>query len=367
MALFKTDAQYIAAVVATFWFVSIPMTYLNRVFMPLISNEDVSISAPFFVTWFQCVITAGICWVAGEFTDRMKKNQEQYAQILIEDSDNSNSTDATKKFPKAKYNVGQGLKRVFPLSVVFVGAITFNHLISLKWVEVSFYNVARSLIIVFIAFLSSVMLGSISQKTMGCLAIVILGIFMGSTGELNSLSLKGTIVGIASTLFVSLNPIYTKKILPVVDNDHWKLIFYNNINACILFIPLILIFEHKPIAAAFGDQFFSGVFWTAMLVSSFFGCLIEIVTVLQIKATSPLTGIISGNAKGAVQSIVAFFIWKNKPTFMSFLGIFTVLGGSLLYMFVKIDENRNNTKQASKPEPEERDVEMNTLLEAGVN
>ena len=369
MSLFKTDAQYIAAVVATYWFVSISMVYLNKVLM---SNEDVSIPAPLFVTWFQCVITAGICWVAGEFADRMKKQEQQYAQVMTEDSENSNGADATKsssksfwhQFPKAEYKVGQG-QRVFPLSVVFVGMITFNNL-CLKWVEVSFYNVARSLTIVFNVFFSSVMLGSsTTQKTMGCLAIVILGFFMGSTGELN-FSMKGTIAGIASSLFVSLNSIYTKKILPVVDNDHWKLTFYNNINACILFIPLILVFEHQPIAAAFGDQFLSGVFWTAMLVAGFFGFSIGIVTVLQIKATSPLTHNISGTAKAAVQSMMAFYIWKNKPTFFGILGIFTVLGGSLLYTFVKMDENKN-AKQASEPAPEERDAEMNKPLKAGVN
>ena len=109
--------------------------------------------------------------------------------------------------------------------------------------EVSFYNVARSLTIVFNVILSKIMLNSDSSRpTLLCLLLVILGFFMGSGGELN-FSMKGTIAGILSSLFVSLNSIYTKKVLPVVDNDHWKLTFYNNANACIMFIPLMLIFE----------------------------------------------------------------------------------------------------------------------------
>lgn len=234
----------------------------------------------------------------------------------------------------------------------------------LKWVEVSFYNVARSLTIVFNVILTKIMLGSSSSTpTLLCLGVVILGFFMGSSGELN-FSMKGTVAGLLSSLFVSLNSIYTKKVLPVVDNDHWKLTYYNNINACILFVPLMLIFEHQQIAAAMGNQFLSSVFWGAMLVAGFFGFSIGIVTVLQIKATSPLTHNISGTAKAAVQSIMAFYIWGNKATFLGCLGIAVVLGGSLLYTYVKMEES----KPAQAPPPQdEKDEEMNRPLKAGVN
>ena len=84
-----------------------------------------------------------------------------------------------------------------------------------------------------------------------------------------------------------------------------------------------------------------------MCVAGFFGFSIGIVTVLQIKATSPLSHNISGTAKAAVQSILAFYIWQNEWTIMGVLGIFTVLGGSLLYTLVKMNEN----KKPSMPTP----------------
>jgi len=71
------------------------------------------------------------------------------------------------------------------------------------------------------------------------------------------------------------------------------------------------------------------------------------VTVLQIKATSPLTHNISGTAKAAVQSMLAFYLWGNKATVMGVLSIFVVLGGSLLYTFVKMDENKKQAGLAS--------------------
>lgn len=173
---------------------------------------------------------------------------------------------------------------------------------------------------------------------------------MGSHGELN-FSLIGTVSGIMSSLFVSLNSIFTKKVLPVVDDNHWKLTFYNNVNACFLFMPLILYFEGRIITESI-QQLTSSAFWSAMSVAGFFGFSIGIVTVLQIKATSPLTHNISGTAKAAVQSLMAFYLWGNKPTVLGVLGIFTVLGGSLLYTFVKMNENAQNAPPPKLPQTE---------------
>jgi GDP-fucose transporter C1 len=358
----NADVKYIATVVAVYWFVSISMVYLNKALM---SSKEVSIDAPLFVTWFQCVVTALICWGAGEVGTRMQKRSTDFLPVKQSDADDdhkgkSKGSGFFAQFPKAEYNRATA-EKIFPLSVVFVGMITFNNL-CLKWVEVSFYNVARSLTIVFNVVFSSVMLGSpTSPKTGLCLLVVILGFFMGANGELN-FSVKGTVAGIASSLFVSLNSIFTKKVLPAVDNDHWKLTFYNNINAIVLFLPLMAYFEAGIIYEALGHQLTSGLFWSAMCVAGFFGFSIGIVTVLQIKATSPLSHNISGTAKAAVQSMMAFYIWGNQATFLGVTGIFVVLGGSLLYTLVKMRESpppsRKNAPPASIATSIEKEVQM---------
>eukprot|EP00522_Entomoneis_paludosa_P016474 CAMPEP_0172449240 /NCGR_PEP_ID=MMETSP1065-20121228/7996_1 /TAXON_ID=265537 /ORGANISM="Amphiprora paludosa, Strain CCMP125" /LENGTH=199 /DNA_ID=CAMNT_0013200867 /DNA_START=105 /DNA_END=704 /DNA_ORIENTATION=+ len=198
---------------------------------------------------------------------------------------------------------------------------------------------------------------------MGCLAVVICGFLMGTNGEVN-FSMKGTMAGILSSLFVSLNSIFTKKVLPAVDDDHWRLTFYNNVNASIMFIPLMIAFEAEPLMASWASgQLFSAPFWAAMMVAGFFGFSIGIVTVLQIKATSPLTHNISGTAKAAVQSMLAFYIWKNPATFMGVMGIFTVLGGSLLYTLVKMNENKKIV--VATPPPEESEASNDKDVEGG--
>jgi GDP-fucose transporter C1 len=148
-------------------------------------------------------------------------------------------------------------------------------------VEVSFYNVARSLTLAFNVVLSFVLLGTrSSDRTLMCLGVVVVGFFIGSAGEMN-FSLLGTVSGILSSLFVSLNSIFTKKILPVVNDNHWRLTFYNNLNACVLFVPLILLFETELILSNVDKM--GMVFWSSMTVGGCLGFSIGIVTVLQIK------------------------------------------------------------------------------------
>ena len=134
---------------------------------------------------------------------------------------------------------------ILPLSLVFVSMISFNNLclksmlvvpLTCRYVPVSFYLVARSLTIVFNVVLSCVN-GIVitcsylflhirtSFKVILCCLVVIFGFFIGAEGEIN-FSLIGTIFGVMSSLFVSLNSIYTKKMIPIVDNNSWKLCFY---------------------------------------------------------------------------------------------------------------------------------------------
>lgn len=329
------DTKHIASVVATYWFVSISMVYLNKILM---SSEAVSIEAPLFITWFQCIVTALICWAAGRLSMSIKGASNPDMLPLTGDKGNGKSNSFFAQFPKAEYKPSVGQK-ILPLSVIFVGMITFNNL-CLKWVEVSFYNIARCLTIVFNVVLSHLILGSpTSMRTAACLLVVICGFFMGAKGEVN-FTYIGTAFGLCSSLFVSLNSIFTKKALPMVDNDHWKLTFYNNVNASVLFLPLIAYLEAGVLYNALDKQMVSGLFWSAMMVAGVFGFSIGIVTVMQIKATSPLSHNISGTAKAAFQSMMAFYIWKNPATFMGVAGLFVVLGGSLLYTVVKMREGK---------------------------
>ena len=69
--------------------------------------------------------------------------------------------------------------------------------------------------------------------------------------QAGSFSLSGTVYGVLASLFVSLFSIFTKKVMPAVDGNIWSLTFYNNVNACALFIPLMILFGEVPVIASF--------------------------------------------------------------------------------------------------------------------
>ena len=227
---------------------------------------------------------------------------------------------------------------VAPLSLMFLCMIAFNNL-CLKFVSVPFYNVARSLTIVTNVMFTFLLLGErTSLRVCLTLLIVILGFYIGIEGELE-FSLLGTLFGVASSCFVSLNAIYTKKTMPLVDGDKWKLSWYNNVNASIGFLPLMLIAgEHRELQAK-AHVLLSAYYWLVMCIAGVLGFAIGIVTVMQINYTSPLTHNISGTAKACVQTVLAILIFSAPWTAKGLTGIFLTIFGSLLYTLVKMREN----------------------------
>jgi len=323
-----SDRSYIASVVTAYWVVSISMVYLNKF---LLSNEEASIPAPYFVTWFQCIVTVSVCKFLGNMGELSRKNSDRSSFFT--------------QFPKVEYNV-HGAAQVAPLSIIFVGMIATNQ-ICLQMVEVSFYNVARSLSIVFNVIFTFTILGNTTSfATCATLLVVILGFLIGVDGELN-FSLYGTIFGVCSSVFVSLNGIFTAKVLPKVDNDKNKLMYYNNYNASMLFIPLILYFE-SGIIYEHAAKLTSLFFWFAMCITGVTGFLIGLVTVMQVKATSPLAHNISGTAKAGVQSLMAFYIWGNQPTTKGILGIILVLAGSAWYAYVQMNQPKAKVQETNR-------------------
>ena len=92
----------------------------------------------------------------------------------------------------------------------------------------------------------------------------------------------GTIYGVLASLSVSLYAIYIKRVLPAVDDNVWLLTFYNNINAMILFVPLIVVFGELPEIVSY-SELFTIKFFLLMTAGGIFGFAIGYVTGLQVK------------------------------------------------------------------------------------
>ena len=290
----------IVGVVALDWFVSITMVFVNKTLLSGHADFD----APFFVTWFQCVVTVVGC-------------------VALRPG---------KAIDWAKCG------RVAPLSLVFVAMIACNNL-CLKFVGVSFYYVGRSLTTVFNVIMSYLLLGqTTSLPAIGSCGLIVFGFWLGvdqeNGAEDATLTLSGVVFGVLASLFVALNAIYTKKVMPSVDNDIYTLTLYNNLNACLLFLPAMWLNGEFTVVAT-SQVVHSPIFWLEMIVAGLFGFAIGYVTGLQIKFTSPLTHNISGTAKAAAQTVLATHVNDEQKSLLWWTSNAVVLLGSLTYARVK--------------------------------
>ncbi|XP_062405623.1 GDP-fucose transporter 1 isoform X1 [Sardina pilchardus] len=299
----------IALVVTLYWFISITMVFLNNY---LLENKD--LDAPLFITFFQCLVSVGLCRLM------------YFLSTLFP---------GKIDFPSMRFDLKVS-REVLPLSIVFIGMITFNNL-CLKYVGVAFYTVGRSLSTVFnVIFSYTIIKQTTSLNALLCCGVILGGFWLGvdQEGVAGSLSWTGVIFGVLASACVSLNAIYTKKVMPAVDGSIWKLSYYNNLNACVLFLPLIIIFGELGSILSF-NRLGDPQFWTMMGIGGVFGFAIGYVTGLQIKFTSPLTHNVSGTAKACAQTLLAVMYNHSSKSGLWWTSNMMVLGGSSGYTWVK--------------------------------
>lgn len=292
--------------VAFYWFISITMVFVNK---SLLSSSEGKIDAPLFITWFQCVVTVIACYVMGEL--------------------------GVPNVPRFEIKSGI-LKQMLPLSCVFTMMMVCNNL-CLKYVEISFYQVARSLTIVFNVIFDFIVLGQrTSFPAIMCCLLVVSGFLVGNQQELRW-SLQGVLFGVSASFFVAMNAIFVKKKFPLVDNNPWKLTLYNNLNASLLFIPLIIGFA-EPNIILISPNIVKAKFWSMMITGGVFGVCISFAVAAQIKYTSPLTHNVSATAKAAAQTVLGLIVYKNPITFWGGASVAVILIGSLFYTLVRRSE-----------------------------
>ncbi|PAA77362.1 hypothetical protein BOX15_Mlig003609g2 [Macrostomum lignano] len=311
---FAAKSITIATVVAAYWIVSISLVFVNKY---LLSSRSLKLDAPYFVTWFQCLVSVALC-VLLRGLSYLKPNLIAFPSIKID--------------PRV-------CRDVAPLSLVFVCMITFNNL-CLKDVGISFYYAGRSFTTVFNALLSYAILGQVtSLKAWICCGFIVFGFLLGLDQEklAGSLSVSGVIYGLLASLFVALNAIYTKKVLPTVDNSIWKLSLYNNFNASFAFLPVLLFTSDIGHVMEFPRSGRVNLLFV-LLGSGVLGFAIGYVTGLQIQYTSPLTHNVSGTAKACAQTVLGYLVFAEIKTALWWLSNVIILLASFGYTIVKRQE-----------------------------
>ncbi|KAK4519042.1 uncharacterized protein ATC70_009270 [Mucor velutinosus] len=301
----------IAAVVSFYFIISLSVVFLNKIILSGSSDFPYAL----FVTWYQLVVALVLLLVWAQ----LGKSNKLFSII-----------------PPYEFNMVIA-KRVAPLTFVYVGMLVLNNL-CLKYVEVTFYQVARSLSINFTILFTYVILGKkTSTPALVACFIVFLGFVIGSYGEIN-FSWAGVVYGVGSSAFVALYGIYVQKTLAAVDNNQWKLLHYNTTLAIIFLSPLLLLSGEISEIVSTSDIIYTFNFWILMTITGITGFGINIAMFLQVKYTSALTNTISGTAKSCVQTVLAAMIFQNPISGLNGLGIFLALVGSGYYGWVRYQE-----------------------------
>eukprot|EP01068_Selenidium_serpulae_P009594 Selendium_serpulae@DN5270_c0_g1_i1.p1 len=254
--------------------VSLGVVFLNRYLFA------VAFPYPVFVTWCQQV-TGFACFMSIAYIGK--------------------KIPAVKFFPWVTCEV-RVLKAIWPMSLAFVGMITFAN-ICLKHVQVSTYQTARALTLLFNLILSTTLLGTyISPLSWCACGIVIMGFVVGSLDP-STLSLGGVLAGATSSLFQAYYAVAIKKGLHHVNDDTNVLLFYTLLTSAVLCFPAFILAGELEVIATFSNGEFAANFWS-ICTSGVLGICLTFATYFCIQKTSPLTYTVTGYATYILATLV---------------------------------------------------------------
>lgn len=137
-------------------------------------------------------------------------------------------------------------KGLVPMVALNVLSLAFSNF-TLKYVDASFYQVARGLVLPFTVLVSFVMLHARpSLRILISCAVVTLGFFIGVFLDGTPLSLKGIFFGVASSLITAVHSVVIKQSLNVVGGSALLLSWYTNFLSAVALVPIFILAGEGP-------------------------------------------------------------------------------------------------------------------------
>ncbi|KAJ7634651.1 hypothetical protein FB45DRAFT_909439 [Roridomyces roridus] len=260
----------------------------------------------------------------------------------------------------------KGLVSMVVLNVIGLSSSNYT----LKYVDASFYQVARGLVLPFTIATSFIMLHS--RPSIGILlscATVTAGFFLGVFFDGTPLSLVGIAFGAASSFITALASVVIKQSLPVVNGSTILLAWYTNVLSSFVLLPLVLLAGEGPSVLAI----LSGVdvdLWTFLWGSAITGGVgfaMSIAAPLSIKTTSPITHMVSAASRGVASTFLGFWLFGDIISSGRAGSIGVILAGSIYYTWVKHKESEAVANGSYERVPmDELDIDAEIAkLEAG--
>jgi len=241
----------------------------------------------------------------------------------------------------------QGLIPMISLNVV---GLSFSNY-TLKYVDASFYQVARGMVLPFTVCTSFFVLHSRSSLRilLACL-MVTMGFFVGVFLDGTEVSSIGVTFGVLSSMITAIHSVVIKRSLDVVKGSALHLSWYTNLYSAIALVPVVVVAGEIPaITALLAEQnpLSTGIsplntFLWGSAITGVFGFLMSIASLLSIKVTSPITHMVSSAVRGVAGSVLGMWLFNDVITTGRASSIAIILGGSIYYTWVKHQESQSS-------------------------
>ncbi|KAI8610378.1 hypothetical protein BC830DRAFT_1146042 [Chytriomyces sp. MP71] len=229
---------------------------------------------------------------------------------------------------------------IMPLIVVNVVGLTLNTY-CLKYVDASFYQVARALVLPITVLFSRLFLKqTVSNGILISCAVVFTGFLVGTLleGKEIVISVIGLSLGIASSVSTAAHSIVIKSSYAAMNGNTLDMVYYNNLLSMFMLTPVVMVSGElqtvMDIARRADAQSQFHALAVGGLVTGVFGFLINIAGFFQIKVTSPITHMISSAFRGVLQTLLAVAVFGDVLTSARVTSIGIILFGSALYAWV---------------------------------
>lgn len=243
-----------------------------------------------------------------------------------------------------------------------------------EYVDASFYQIARGLVLPFTVLFSWFLLKTHSSPaTLGAVGLVCLGFFFGVSSENLHASSIGIALGVASSVTTAVHAIVVKRSLPIVDGQTLDLVYYSNLLSAGVIAPFVLLSGEAWVVA---DMVMGVGNNTAALKTFLFGAAITVSTISifqntiltffrvysvssfasQVSSQSrsphlslahglsrcvvhsrrvPMLTVSSSAVRGVLQTFLGIWLFGDIVGAGRGFGIVFILGGSIFYVYTK--------------------------------
>ncbi|RPD69196.1 hypothetical protein L226DRAFT_304813 [Lentinus tigrinus ALCF2SS1-7] len=247
----------------------------------------------------------------------------------------------------------QVCKGLIPMVGLNVVGLSFSNY-TLKYVDASFYQVARGMVLPFTVGTSFFLLHARpSLRILAACAVVTTGFFVGVFLDGTEVSLVGVTFGVLSSMITAVHSVVIKKSLDVVHGSALHLSWYTNLLSAVVLAPILVLVGELPGVmkllfgpneSAPGEMSTLSTFVMGSIITGVFGFLMSVASLMSIKVTSPITHMVSSAVRGVAASMLGYWLFHDTITNGRASSIAIILLGSIWYTWIKHIES-----QAAKP------------------